>query len=138
MSSAELITPAGVVQVVDVHAVAPLNRPNALHWCAQMAQLSRLRPAPREQLILAGDFNATLDHAPLQRLVASGLRDAFVESGRGFGATWPRWSGPVPSLMRLDHVLVSDQMRVKSVREQVSVGSDHRRLVVQLAIPVAG
>ena len=137
MTQADLATPAGVVRVVDVHAVAPLTTANASRWVAQLAQLSRMDMPADRPLVLAGDFNATLDHGPLRELVVNGFRDAFVESGRGLGATWPRWRGLVPPVMRLDHVFVSQQFTVMSIREQTSAGSDHRRLVVQLALPTS-
>lgn len=138
MTRADVLTPAGVVRVVDVHAVAPLDASHTRRWVAQLAELSRMAPPAGGSLVLAGDFNATMDHAPLQRLVSGGLRDAFDEAGRGWGATWPRWDWPMPPVMRLDHVLVSDAVTVTSVRDEVSVGSDHRRLVVELAVPVPG
>ncbi|MEB0288269.1 endonuclease/exonuclease/phosphatase family protein [Cryobacterium sp. 10I1] len=135
MLEARIHTPAGLVRIIDVHAVAPVTSENTVLWRGQYAELARIAASDTGTLILAGDFNATLDHAPLRRLVATGLRDAFVESGRGFGATWPRWDGVVPPLMRLDHVLVSQQVTVVAVTDQTSAGSDHRRLVVDLALP---
>jgi endonuclease/exonuclease/phosphatase (EEP) superfamily protein YafD len=85
-------------------------------------------------VIMAGDFNATSDHAPFVELTRSGLRDAFGEAGRGTGATWPQWKGPVMPLMRLDHVLVDDGVVVLNAQVQANRGSDHRRLVVELAL----
>ena len=135
MLEARIRTPAGLVRVIDVHAVAPVTVENTVLWRGQYAELARIAARDTGTLILAGDFNATLDHGPLRRLVATGLRDAFMESGRGFGATWPRWDGLVPPLMRIDHVLVSQQVTVVAVTDQMSAGSDHRRLVVDLALP---
>lgn len=134
MLEADIRTPAGVVRVINVHAVAPLSTAGASTWRRQFAALAGIAKATSTPLVLAGDFNATLDHAPLERLVASGLRDAFVEAGVGTGATWPRWPGPIPPVMRLDHVLVSESVSVVSIVEQTSIGSDHRRLFVRLAL----
>lgn len=134
MLEAEIRTPAGIVRVINVHTIAPLSTVGALTWRRQFAALEGIARATSTPLILAGDFNATLDHAPLERLVASGLRDAFVEAGLGIGATWPRWPGPIPPVMRLDHVMVSASVSVLSVVEQTSIGSDHRRLFVRLAL----
>ena len=77
-------------------------------------------------MIVAGDFNATADHGPMGRLLASGLRDAFDEAGRGVGATWPSWRGPMIPVMRLDHVLVRGPITVLSAEVQDNRGSDHR------------
>lgn len=72
---------------------------------------------------------------PVHRLESGDVRDAFRVAGSGFGATWPRWEGLVPPLMRLDHVLVGPGVDVASVTERTSLGSDHRRIVVDLGLP---
>lgn len=135
MLEATIQSPAGLVRIIDVHTLAPIDARNVVSWRAQLAELAQVAANEGGPLVLAGDFNATLDHAPLQRLVATGLRDAFLEAGSGYGATWPRWDGLLPPLMRLDHVLVSSQISVVAVTTQTSVGSDHRRLLVDLALP---
>ena len=87
---------------------------------------------------MAGDFNATGDHEPMDELLGThGLRDAFTEVGRGVGATWPQWDGPVIPVMRLDHVVLTDTVAALSAQVQDSPGSDHRRLSVELALPSA-
>lgn len=134
MTLADISTPAGPVRVVDVHAVAPVNQINTDRWLAQMAVLADLRAPAGSALVMAGDFNATVDHAPFQRLLAAGHRDAFLEAGSGYGATWPSWSGPMVPVVRLDHVLVGDGVSVVSLDEVTSAGSDHRRLVAELAL----
>ncbi|TFD30671.1 endonuclease/exonuclease/phosphatase family protein [Cryobacterium cryoconiti] len=137
MLQADIHLPGGLIRLINVHTVAPIGAGNAAAWREQFAELSRMAGTETSPLILAGDFNATLDHAPLRRLLAEGLRDAFVEGGTGFGATWPRWDGIVPPVMRLDHVLVSSEISVVSLATQTSSGSDHRRLLVDLALPPA-
>ncbi|WP_111765418.1 endonuclease/exonuclease/phosphatase family protein [Nakamurella deserti] len=134
MTRADLQTAAGPVRVVDVHAVAPVNRENTAVWLAQMEALATMSAPAGSALVMAGDFNATVDHAPFQRVLAAGKRDAFLEAGSGYGATWPSWGGPTVPVMRLDHVLVGDGVAVVSVDEAVSAGSDHRRLVAELAL----
>ena len=39
--------------------------------------------------VLAGDFNATFDHAEFRELVDSGYRDAGAATGNGLEPTWP-------------------------------------------------
>ncbi len=134
MTRADVSTAAGPVRIVDVHAVAPINDTNLDLWLGQMAAMAGFTAPDGGALIMAGDFNATTDHAPFQRLLAAGLRDAFLVAGSGYGATWPHWSGPSVPVMRLDHVLVSDGVDVVSLHEEVSAGSDHRRLVAELAL----
>ncbi len=62
-------------------------------------------PAHGPQLLL-GDFNATFDHAPFRRLVATGYTDAAGKLGKGLTTTWPYDGRPVPKVT-LDHVLVA-------------------------------
>ncbi len=131
----DLATPAGPLRVVNVHTVAPLTRTDARAWADQLQALADLVPDSPSPTVLAGDFNATLDHAPLAALASGDVRDAFRVAGSGFGATWPRWEGLVPPLMRLDHVLVGPGVDVASVTERTSLGSDHRRIVVDLGLP---
>ena len=133
----DLQTPAGVVRVINVHTVAPVAEVDAPAWAGQFPALSAIVAESPYPIVLAGDFNATLDHAPLEKLASGNLRDAFRVAGSGIGNTWPRWDLPVPPVMRLDHVLVSAKVDVASVTDKVSVGSDHRRLVVELGIPAA-
>ena len=135
MTQADVITAAGPVRIVNVHAVAPLDESQARRWRAQLHLLGELAANSDVPLVMAGDFNATKDHAPLAALLDSGLRDAYTEAGTGFGATWPQWGGPAFPLMRLDHVLVSDTVTVMSAQVQQNPGSDHRRLAVELAVP---
>jgi len=137
MGQATIVTAAGTVRLINVHTMAPDSRSRAVQWQAQLAGLAQLRDDRFRAVIMAGDFNATSDHAPFVELTRSGWRDAFGEAGRGTGATWPQWKGPVMPMMRLDHVLVDDGVTVTSAEVQANRGSDHRRLAVELALPVA-
>jgi len=138
MTRADITIGARIVRLINVHTVAPLNESQAVRWRAQLDLLSKMKAPEGGSLVMAGDFNATLDHAPMSALVSAGMRDAFSEAGQGIGATWPQSSGPMPALMRLDHVLVSDTVVVMSAQVQPNPGSDHHRLSVELALPPAG
>ena len=137
MTRADVITAAGPVRMVNVHAVAPLSESQARRWRSQLDVLGELAQQDSVPLVMAGDFNATGDHAPMQALLDGPVRDAFSEAGTGFGATWPQIAGPLLPVMRLDHVLVSASITVVDVQVQITPGSDHRRLAVELAVPVA-
>jgi endonuclease/exonuclease/phosphatase (EEP) superfamily protein YafD len=115
---------------VDVHTVAPLTPAEAQQWNAQFDALIHLAGEGTGPLIFAGDFNATLDHAPLRRLIGAGMRDAFAEAGHGSAASWPQY---LP-IMALDHVLVSDDIGVMSIANENDPGSDHRGQVAALSI----
>jgi len=134
MTEADIITGGGPIRVVSVHVVNPAATGQLRTWSRQLASLARYAERCPVPLILAGDFNATLDHRSLRDLLETGLRDAFQVAGQGFGLTWPRWRRPMVALMRLDHVLVSRRVAVGHTRTEISRGSDHKRLTVDLAV----
>ncbi|GAA5150834.1 hypothetical protein GCM10025768_16410 [Microbacterium pseudoresistens] len=119
--------------VVAVHAVAP--RPDDmggwrddLRWIADQC--------PGGNVILAGDFNATLDH--MAGLGVDGgdmgaCLDAASRSSAGAIGTWPT---NMPELIGapIDHVMATAQWRAAGSRVLPASGdgSDHRALVVQL------
>ena len=86
--------------------------------------------------LLAGDFNATHDHAPFRALLDRGWNDAADAVGRGLVPTFNAlpWGEPVPPVT-LDHVLVDGDTEVLDVRVLPLPGSDHRLLVVDIAVP---
>jgi endonuclease/exonuclease/phosphatase (EEP) superfamily protein YafD len=85
--------------------------------------------------ILAGDFNATLDHAELRDVLDRGYADAAERAGAGLHATWPALprSGALP--ITIDHVLVDRRVRVQAVHVEQLPGSDHRAVVAELILP---
>jgi hypothetical protein len=66
------------------------------------------------------------------------LAGADERRGRGWATTWPRNRWPLPPLMRLDHVLVSPEIGVRSVREGIGQGSDHRPPIADLVLLDSG
>lgn len=79
--------------------------------------------------ILAGDFNVPArmpSLAPLREF----LRDAWRAAGHGWGATMPEF---LP-LSRIDHVWVSENIEVVSVRVRRLPGSDHRAVIVDFGL----
>jgi endonuclease/exonuclease/phosphatase (EEP) superfamily protein YafD len=135
MTEAQVITAAGPVHVINVHTVAPLASERIGLWADQLTELGRLRPPAGGHLIIAGDFNATRQHAPFRRILGPELRDAYVQAGHGLGNTWPSDRAVIPSLMRIDHILVSPDVLVADVRRARTRGSDHLALVADLALP---
>lgn len=132
--AATVLTPGGRLRVVVVHAKNPGAAGQLPRWRRQLAALAELVSRSRDPTVLVGDYNATGDHRDLRRLVSVGLRDAWDVAGRGAGATWPVWAGPVPPLLRLDHALVGPGVAVRSAVVRDSPGSDHRHLRVELHV----
>jgi endonuclease/exonuclease/phosphatase (EEP) superfamily protein YafD len=134
MATADILTPAGEMHVIAVHTVNPAEPGRLPTWRRQHEQLADYVRHHTRPVVLAGDFNATGHHRPFRTLLAADLRDAFTDAGRGTGATWPNRRPPIPSVMRLDHVVFSPGITARAVTSAPSTGSDHRRLIVDLAI----
>jgi endonuclease/exonuclease/phosphatase (EEP) superfamily protein YafD len=84
--------------------------------------------------ILAGDFNATLDHADLRRVLAGGYEDAASVVGAGLHATWPE-GRLVPPTVAIDHVLADERAGVRAVSVHTLPGTDHRAVFAELVLP---
>ena len=86
-AAAELRAPgAAPVDLMSVHPLAPTDADATAQWRRDL----RLLPAsgagrPR---VLAGDFNATFDHAEFRRLLGRGYRDAGEQAGVALRPTW--------------------------------------------------
>lgn len=137
MAAADVHAPGGVMNVVSVHVVNPANDFRITTWREQLNWLAAYSTERAGPVVLAGDFNATLDHRPLRMLLDAGLIDAHDQVGVGLGLTWPQrhWGtgrGLYFPVMRLDHVLVTAALTVRSVRTAPSAGSDHRRVIAEI------
>ncbi|TNE85076.1 MAG: hypothetical protein EP330_27115 [Deltaproteobacteria bacterium] len=119
--------------VYAVHTLPPRSPEYTAIWHAQMAMLAAQAASTEGAVLFAGDLNATRHHPSYQRLLDAGLADAHGQRGRAAAATWPNGVFPLPTL-RLDHVLVSDEIRVHHVHEGRGTGSDHRPVVVELGV----
>lgn len=130
--TASLRLPTGAVDVVSAHPAPPLPG-RTDRW---VRDLGLVPPAPRSGpvRVLAGDFNASLDHAPLRRVLATGYRDAADDVGRGWMPTWPTDDGRLPPVT-IDHVLVDDRAGAQAFRTSVLRGTDHRAVVAVLVLP---
>lgn len=113
----------------NVHPAPPLTPAATARWRRVLSSL----PAPRGRMrIIAGDFNATLDHRDLRAVLDRGYRDAGELSGNGLQSTWS--VGPVRRLV-LDHVLIPPQVGVDVYRVLDLPGSDHKAIAVTLRLP---
>ncbi|MDH2429797.1 endonuclease/exonuclease/phosphatase family protein [Sphaerisporangium sp. TRM90804] len=133
MPAATLTLPGGArVEVVDVHPLPPLGR-QVTAWAEGLRALPS-GPSSGPFRILAGDFNASLDHVEMRRLLARGYRDAGDATGRGLIPTWPA-NKRVPALITIDHVLADLRMPVRDYRVFDVPGTDHRAVLTTLSLP---
>ena len=117
--------------LLAVHPLSP-HEPGAAmdRWAEDLdavAQVCRTEPG----VVVAGDFNATLDHGPLRDL--GSCVDAAVEGGVGGVGTWP---ANLPRLLGapIDHILADADRYVVDAAAVLEVGaSDHRAVVTQLS-----
>jgi len=121
------------VELTAVHTWPPATSPRSVRtWADDLSVLPS--PEPGVLRVLAGDFNATLDHAALRAVLRRGWTDAAQRAGRGLAWTWRPLRLPGPRLA-LDHVLVDPRIGVAGVQLVHVPGSDHRALVVDLVLP---
>lgn len=134
---------------VRVHAAHPFtlfavhtNTPwtSVKWWSRDLRTISRraAEVLPGD-LLVVGDFNATRDHRQFRDILGIGLRDADELADSGWQPTWPSdhqlhvWGLPVPSLVTIDHVLVTSQYDARRTTTYAVRGTDHRALVAQLS-----
>jgi endonuclease/exonuclease/phosphatase (EEP) superfamily protein YafD len=122
------------VELFCVHPRAPvLERGGSARWRAELAVLPAPGKLPR---VVAGDFNATPDHAAFRDVLRLGYADAAIQTGTALIRTWGR-PGKDPWLT-LDHVLVSRGCAVLACSVHIVPGSDHRAVYAEIRIPAAG
>lgn len=132
MPRARLTLPSGqAVEIVDVHTVAPLGRDVAT-WTADLAALPSA--SPDVVRILAGDFNASLDHSALRAVIARGYADAADATGNGLSTTWPA-NRRFPPLITIDHVLYDQRASAVTTGVHAVSGTDHRAFFAELRLP---
>jgi endonuclease/exonuclease/phosphatase (EEP) superfamily protein YafD len=128
---------AGTLLFAAVHPASaghPLASVDTARWAREQKALAAwLEPLP-DPVVAAGDFNTTLDQAPMRDLLAHGYGDAAEQSGVFWRPTWP-YDRLGPALVAIDHVLsrggpVADQLAVETVP-----GTDHGALIVRLQVP---
>jgi endonuclease/exonuclease/phosphatase (EEP) superfamily protein YafD len=146
LPSVVAVPTSGGPYIVAVHAVAPTPG-NLGDWRADLAWAAGQCTGPN--VILAGDFNATLDHftgfdtdavADDGTVVASDTvlgtcHDAAQQTGNAAVGSWPTALPPLLGTP-IDHVLATPNWHVtgfRVIQDEDGAGSDHRPILAQLS-----
>ncbi len=124
---------SSTVTLAALHMAGPIT--SAPSWVSDIRRLPEvLRSLPIDApVIVGGDFNATPDTRQFRAALRTGYRNAAAQAGAGLVRTYPshHW---FPSLISIDHVVTRNA--VGRSTQTVSIpGSDHRALVVRVAVP---
>ncbi|MEV8023062.1 endonuclease/exonuclease/phosphatase family protein [Streptomyces sp. NPDC086554] len=132
-TAAQVTVGGRAVRMVAVHTYYPLG--DAKRWTQDITALTSVAHDSGPDTVFLGDFNASLDHAPMRELLASGgLADIHAELGHGWARTWPADKSPLPPLVQLNHVLHGPGLAGISVSERTIAGTDHRAVIATLAV----
>ncbi|WP_019607931.1 endonuclease/exonuclease/phosphatase family protein [Nocardiopsis sp. CNS-639] len=121
-----------VLEVTSVHVPPPLSPAYTASWRGELEGLAEAGD-PDTMRVLAGDFNATLDHAALREVLDAGYLSSAAVLGEGLEPTWPVGRA-VPGLA-IDHVLVHPRMGVDGLEVVEVTGTDHRAVLVEVSLP---
>jgi endonuclease/exonuclease/phosphatase (EEP) superfamily protein YafD len=131
----------GAVTIAAVHTRPPYDPDAWRHDHEQVrAALAGVRADADRAVIVAGDLNATLAHAPVRRLVDLGFTDSAVQANAGWSPTWPsgghqrRLGLTVPAFAAIDHVLTSPALVATSSRTVDLRAADHRAVLATISV----
>lgn len=120
--------------VLGVHPVAPVDPAG---WRADHAAILKQAETDHADLIV-GDMNATPDHEPMRQLDDAGFRDASEAANEGWQPTWPANHVGVfpllPPVVKIDHVLVGEDMASLGTSTVDVAGTDHYALLATVAL----
>lgn len=122
----------GELRFVAYHASAPVGR-QLPRWRADLALLSQWCAGPTPAIV-AGDFNATLDHSALRAGMA-GCNDAAAQRGTGLEPTWSPTERTQVLGPQIDHVIGTQGIEAETFSVHDVTGSDHRAVVTRLRVP---
>lgn len=139
--SAVIHTPAGPVTLLNIHTPSfyPVGWRQDWEKQRDFVQMVTAQVSGVESpLLVVGDFNTT-PQAESYALIRQHLRDAFLDSGFGFGFSYPASPKlgirlPTP-LVRIDYIFHNDGLASHETRVlKTGGGSDHRPVVSVLSL----
>ncbi len=133
---AQLGFPTYKLNLVLVHPPTPQVEARFLERNQELSLIASEIRGLTGPTVLVGDLNCGPWSKPFSELLKSGLKDS--EQGFGPQPSWPARIGrvvekvAVPPLVPIDHVLVSDDIRVVSRSSGPAIGADHLPVFVQM------
>jgi vancomycin resistance protein VanJ len=140
------------VTVIAAHPPPPRFHRTGFHFNEKTrGQISALADLAKDSApaVLAGDFNLVRSQNEYRSITRKGLKDAFLESGTGFGYTLPRRVGPWRSmqwlnrliswvplipLARVDYIWTTPSIKSNRCWVGRDAGSDHLPVLAKLEI----
>lgn len=120
------------VRLQLAHPMPPLPGQVGI-WRRELGRLRDAAAAVRTPMILAGDFNASQDHAAFRHILDTGLNDAARLAGHARTPSWPSRTTPTFGA-QIDHVLVTRDFSANRARFLPVAASDHRALLVNVTL----
>jgi endonuclease/exonuclease/phosphatase (EEP) superfamily protein YafD len=125
------------VRIQLAHPMPPLPGHVDL-WRRELGELRDFAAEDgRTPLIVAGDFNASQDHAAFRHILDTGLRDAARLTGHDRTPSWPARTTPAFGA-QIDHVLLSTDFSARTARFLDLADTDHRALLVDVTLHQRG
>lgn len=124
-----------VVELTNVHTRAPVGV-GLPKWRSDLAALGRQVSRPGN-VVLAGDFNASYDHAEFRRLLEGGggtSVDVGMAQGSRLVPTWPMDDVLLPGIT-IDHLVTSPSVRSAAYTVHRVPGTDHAAIMATLTVP---
>ncbi|WP_157594928.1 endonuclease/exonuclease/phosphatase family protein [Psychroflexus tropicus] len=117
--------------LVASHPVPPLGQAAFESRNQQLLSIIKNRDRFSKHLVIAGDFNTSSFSNHFRKLTSGDLKDSRI--GFGLLPTWPEDSPILQTT--LDHMLVSDSLKVIERSTESSIGSDHLPISTKIGIP---
>jgi endonuclease/exonuclease/phosphatase (EEP) superfamily protein YafD len=126
--------PSGPFSLWVVHTTAPIPG-SYVQWKGSLAYIAKLVAARGiSKLLVVGDFNATWNNRGFRSILDAGVVDGAAARGHAFAMTWSQKVGPIPPLVRIDHVLTGTGVAVTKIATGHGPGSDHRDEMATVAV----
>jgi len=127
---AHVRTPHGMLGIVGIHTLPPVNARYVADRDRQLAEIPGLVDAAGPATLVLGDLNTTPWSASFRKMIRdSALVDCAL--GRGLQPTWPtsNWLVMIP----IDHCLRTPRVTITDKRSLPAIGGDHLGSIVDFA-----